>query len=148
MLDDYDLLAESPDETHTVLLVEDVAPLREMIEHALSAAGCTVLIAAGGEEAVQAASAHPGPIDILVTDLVMPGMSGAELAQELVRRRPDMQVLFISGMPDPGTSDLCETDPRFHSLPKPFGLSQLVNRLREICENRPPRATWPDGPAG
>src|SRR5206468_3915831 len=82
--------------TETVLLVEDEPGVRKIARLALETRGYTVLEAAGGDAALKAAAAHPGPIHLLVTDVVMSGMSGREVAEALRAGRPEMRVIYIS----------------------------------------------------
>jgi PAS domain S-box-containing protein len=86
--------------SETVLLVEDEAQVRRLVEAVLVRAGYRVLTAADGAEALRVAEAHAGEIAVLLTDVVMPGMSGRELATELARKRPAMRVVYMSGYTD------------------------------------------------
>ena len=81
----------------TVLLVEDSDVVRDVVASMLEGGGLTVLQASGGEEALALARRGDTPIDLLLTDIVMPGMSGAELADRLERERPDVRILFMTG---------------------------------------------------
>src|SRR5437879_299240 len=82
----------------TVLLVDDEDPVRLLVRTMLELDGYAVLEASDGAEAQDVADRHGGGIDLLVTDIMMPGINGYELAQRLVARRPEMKVLFISGL--------------------------------------------------
>src|SRR5690606_15965738 len=88
---------EAPRGTETVLLAEDEEPLRRVVRRLLVGLGYTVLEAGGGEEALRIAEALGRPIDLLLTDLVMPGMGGRELAAALRARLPRLRVLYITG---------------------------------------------------
>ncbi len=85
----------------TILLVEDEAPLRELTRRLLEGGGYRVIAAADGAAALEAAARHDGPIDLLLTDVIMPHMNGPELARRLTRTRADTRVLFTSGFAEP-----------------------------------------------
>jgi CheY-like chemotaxis protein len=109
----------------TILLVEDGPPLREMIREMLEAAGYTVLAAKSAPEAVRMVQQrHGGPIDLLLTDVVMPGMSGPELVETLRALRPGLNVLLMSGAVDHGPA---VADAAF--IQKPFTESMLLEKV-------------------
>lgn len=83
--------------TPTVLLAEDEPVMRKLLEEALRDGGYAVLSAPLAPDALALANAHDGPIDLLVTDMAMPGMSGRELAEQLFTKRPRLKILYISG---------------------------------------------------
>ncbi len=122
--------AEAPQGTETVLVVEDTASLRELICEGLRMKGYKILHAANGTEAVGVAERHSGPIHLLITDIVMPNMSGAELAQRVVGVRPEIKVLFMSGYADDTLDMQGAFDPRSF-VQKPFTLSTLAQKVRE-----------------
>jgi CheY-like chemotaxis protein len=122
--------------SETILLAEDEASVRGVIRRALQTHGYTVLTAPGGPEATQTARAHEGPIHLLVTDVVMPNMSGRELAEELTAERPDMKVLFLSGYTDDAIVHHGVLDPGIAFLQKPFTLHELARKLREVLDAR------------
>jgi len=113
----------------TVLLVEDDAGVRGVAARALREGGFLVLAAGGAGEAMELAARSPGPVDVLVTDVVMPGVNGKALAEELRRRRPDLRVLFVSGYPDDIIGRHGVLDPGVEFLPKPFTPASLVARV-------------------
>jgi two-component system, cell cycle sensor histidine kinase and response regulator CckA len=119
----------------TVLLVEDEAMLRELARRTLEGLGYRVLSAASGAEALEREEAHAGAIQILLTDVVMPGMTGRALASEVRRRRPGICTLFVSGYADrierPGRADEA-------LLPKPFTPVALAGKLREVLDGARP----------
>jgi hypothetical protein len=115
----------------TVLIVDDDAVVRRMVERVLRRATYTVLAASSGPEALALARAHPGPIDLLVTDMVMPGMTGKDLIRELSAERPQLQVVFMSGY-HPGAP----IDPR-RFVAKPFDRDTLLSAVTDIITNRP-----------
>ena len=121
----------------TVLLVDDEPAVRRATHRMLERAGFAVIDAPNGEEALRIARAHPGPIDLLVTDVVMPLMGGPELAGHLARERPDTPVLFLSGYSEenafPGGRG--GTDGRF--LHKPFTLETLMEAAGRLLRHAP-----------
>jgi two-component system cell cycle sensor histidine kinase/response regulator CckA len=109
---------ERPDRP-VVLLVDDEVGIREVVRAMLQLAGYRVLVAGSGEEALQAAAAHEGPIDLLLTDVVMPGIQGPELGERLRAIRPHTRVLLMSGVSD----DLRG------GLAKPFSCGALLRAI-------------------
>jgi two-component system, cell cycle sensor histidine kinase and response regulator CckA len=114
----------------TLLVVEDEAALREVAGRILSGAGYAVLTAEGGAEALELAAAHDGTIDLLVSDVVMPGMLGKELAERLVAARPETRVLFMSGYAQPVLASQGTLDPGVVLLEKPFTAAGLLAAVR------------------
>jgi PAS domain S-box-containing protein len=110
----------------TLLVVEDDGPLRAIMARALTAAGYRVLAAASGPEALQVAGRHPGAIDLLVTDVVMPEMNGRQLAERLAALRPATPALFLSGYTDDILGPQGVLAPGIHLLQKPFTPAELV----------------------
>jgi two-component system cell cycle sensor histidine kinase/response regulator CckA len=84
----------------TILVVDDQAPVRSVVREILQPTGYIVLEAGSGEEAVRICAGQEGPMHLLLTDVMMPGMSGPQLAQRLARLRPEMRVLYMSGYSD------------------------------------------------
>ena len=121
-----------------ILLVEDNPALREMIRRRLAASGYTVLLAADGEAALTLAEAHPEPIDLLLTDVVMPKLGGAELAQRLGALRPGLRVLFMSGYTDGAIVHHGVLEDGVVLLEKPFSGEKLLRTVREVLD-QPPR---------
>jgi CheY-like chemotaxis protein len=116
----------------TVLVAEDSDAVREVTRELLEALGYTVMTAARGEQALEAAAGHSGPIDLLLTDVVMPGIRGATLAEQIVAARPGVRVLFMSGYGDglaPGPTG--EPDA---VLRKPFDQERLARAVRETLD--------------
>jgi CheY-like chemotaxis protein len=121
--------------SETILLAEDEPQVRLPTVRSLTGLGYEVLVATNGAEALSLASAHHGKIDLLVTDVVMPGMRGNELAAELRRLRPDLRVLYISGYAEDSASierALAEGD---SFLPKPFTVPDLARRVRALLDH-------------
>jgi CheY-like chemotaxis protein len=116
----------------TVLLVEDAHALRELARELLEAGGYTVLEAANGADAISLAEKHPGPIHLLLSDVVMPGMNGPELAGKIIGARPDTKVLYMSGY----TGDALPVQELLNSgaalLHKPFTGLSLATKVREV----------------
>nr|MBI3614240.1 response regulator [Nitrospirota bacterium] len=123
-----------PRGTETLLLVEDEVGLRMLLWRVLEQQGYTVLDASSGSAALGLASSHQGPIHLLVTDVVMPEMNGAELARLLSPVRPEMKVLFISGYPDETVEGHGVVDPQTTMLPKPFTPERLARKVREVLD--------------
>jgi two-component system, cell cycle sensor histidine kinase and response regulator CckA len=120
----------------TVLLVEDEGSLRRAAVEFLSLRGYTVLEAKNGVEALSITRTHTSPIHLAVTDVVMPLMSGGELARELEKLRPETKLLFVSGYPGETVVDhkVVEVDTNF--LQKPFTLRQLAKKVRNVLDHR------------
>jgi two-component system cell cycle sensor histidine kinase/response regulator CckA len=125
---------ESPHGNETLLLVEDEMAVRQSTREFLMRSGYTVLEAHDGEHALHISREYPDPIQMMITDVVMPQMGGARLAEQLASERPDMKVLFVSGYAENtflrhGTIDVTT---RF--LQKPFSLRMLAAKIREVLE--------------
>jgi PAS domain S-box-containing protein len=121
--------------TETILLAEDDGTLRALAAEALAKLGYTVLAAANGPEALATAAAHTGPIHLLVTDVVMPGLSGRGVAQQLGEVRPDTRVLYISGYTDDAIVHHGMLAPGLSFLQKPFTPAALARKVREVLES-------------
>jgi CheY-like chemotaxis protein len=115
--------------SETILLVEDDVPLREAIREYLQSKGYTVLAAACGTEAMRICEQHTGPIDAILTDLVMPGMDGVEVVNAVARHCPGIHIMYMSGYTDRAAGLLSS---RAVLLRKPFGLSELAIKLRSV----------------
>jgi two-component system, cell cycle sensor histidine kinase and response regulator CckA len=118
--------------TETVLLVEDEDSVRQLVRETLESRGYRVLEAANGADALTLAAALPDPIHLVITDVVMPGLNGHELVQQLQPARPGLKVLYLSGyaqdaFPSPAAADSQKT-----FLQKPFTLQSLSRKVREI----------------
>jgi CheY-like chemotaxis protein len=116
----------------TVLLAEDEEVVGRMVRLGLERKGYRVLFGANGREALAVADAHDGPIDLLLSDVVMPEMHGPQLAQELGKRRPGLKVLFMSGYVHDG--DERHGVAEAHFLAKPFSLEQLSDKVRDVLD--------------
>jgi hypothetical protein len=121
--------------TETILLVEDDEMVRNLVNETLEREGYKVIGAADPLEAQRIAEAHRGKIQLLITDVVMPRLSGKELAKALVERRPDMKVLYMSGYTDSAivNSGILQKEVAF--LQKPFTPAALAAKVRDVLEN-------------
>jgi len=108
--------------------------MRDLTVRVLLRNGYRVIAAAGGTDALVAASEHHGAIDLLLTDVVMPHMLGKELADRITRARPDTRVLFMSGYAQPVLASQGTLDPGVALLGKPFTRSVLLSKVREVLD--------------
>ena len=115
-----------------VLLVEDEAPVRRFASRALENKGYTVLQAGSAEEALDLLGDHEGTIDLVITDVVMPGMDGPSLVSIAQNRRPDMKVIFISGHAQEVFESNLKLGLEYSFLLKPFSLKDLAGRVKEV----------------
>jgi DNA-binding NtrC family response regulator len=123
----------------TILLVEDNHEVRHLMRELLAAAGYVVLEASGVEEAMAIERSHPGRIDLLVTDIVMPGFSGVQLGKRLSAVRPAMGVLYVSGYSDHEVASRALKDGAVAYLQKPFTPDELARQVAEsIARSRKP----------
>ena len=118
----------------TVLLVEDAAPVRALARRSLEACGYRVLDASDGPSALELSARHAAGIDLLVTDVVMPGMSGRELAERLAPQRPEMKVLYTSGYTDDAMVRQGVLNAGVAFLQKPFVPDMLARKVREVLD--------------
>jgi CheY-like chemotaxis protein len=118
----------------TVLVVDDYDEIRELTEAILSSAGYRVLSAEDAESALALAAAHPEGIDLLLSDVSLPGMHGAELARALLKMMPRIRVVLTSGSPpEPGD----EPTPGTKFVQKPFDSETLLSAISETLESAP-----------
>jgi two-component system cell cycle sensor histidine kinase/response regulator CckA len=117
-----------------VLLVEDEDPVRAVNARALTARGFTVLEAASGVEALQIIEERGEPVDIVVSDVVMPEMDGPTLLRELRKRYPDLKIIFVSGYAEDAFKKNLPEGEEFNFLAKPFSLRQLVETVKQTLE--------------
>ncbi|MEO8139330.1 MAG: response regulator [Gemmatimonadota bacterium] len=129
-----DVVAEPPRGTETVLLVEDEDMVRSLARAALARRGYAVLEAANGREALAICERHRGPIDLLVTDMIMPGMTGRDLALRVILLRPEIKVLYVSGYTDRAIVHQGLLEPGFSFLEKPFAPDSLARKVRKVLD--------------
>jgi nitrogen-specific signal transduction histidine kinase/CheY-like chemotaxis protein len=118
--------------SETILIVEDDAGLLEVTHRSLEAVGYAILSARNREEAIRIAQSHPGPIHLMVTDVILPGINGAQLASQLSRLRPEMKVLFVSGYTDESIVRHGVLEPGLAFLQKPFSPKALNRKVGEM----------------
>jgi CheY-like chemotaxis protein len=128
------LSGEIPQGTETILLVEDADPLREVLRRFLQQGGYQVLVAEDGVAAVKLCREHDGPLDLLLTDVVMPGLSGPQLALEISLIHPGMPVLYMSGYTDEALGPHGVLEEGIALLEKPFTRGSLLRKLREVLD--------------
>jgi len=122
----------TPRGTETILLVEDEEVVRGLTRKILMQAGYNVLDAKGGDEAIRLCHAHAGPIDLLLTDVVMPEVSGKEVADRLLELRPSIRVLYMSGYTDEAIVQHGVLDANVKFIQKPFTWVGLTRKVREV----------------
>ena len=120
--------------TETIMLVDDADQLRPVVSRSLAQHGYTVLEARHGSEALEISRTHTGPIHVLVTDLVMPGVSGTALADQLAAERPDMRVIFMSGYAASTIAAGGKLREGSAFLPKPFSPDLLAREVRAMLD--------------
>ncbi len=118
--------------SETILLVEDEESVRQLVRETLVSRGYRVLEAENGNAALTLAAAHPETIHLVVTDVVMPGLSGHELAQKLLAARPGVKVLYLSGYAEDAINTPTSTRSQKAFLQKPFTLQALSRKVREV----------------
>jgi len=123
--------------TETILLAEDEQDVREVAREFLESAGYTVLLAANGAEALERVAEWTGAIELLVTDMVMPGMTGHELVRRLRQQRADFGVIYMSGYSEQAAAEATKSDPTATVLTKPFSRTAILRMVREILQRIP-----------
>ncbi len=144
-------VAEEPEKTgprdvtgqDTILLVEDEDAVRSFAARALRLRGYTVLEAPGGEQGLEIVRSRSGPIDLLITDVVMPNVDGPTLVRAARRLRPEMRIIYMSGYAEDAFRRNEENAENMHFLPKPFGLKQLVAKVKEVLQDAQPAPARP-----
>jgi two-component system, cell cycle sensor histidine kinase and response regulator CckA len=118
----------TPRGTETILLVEDEDPVRRVVETMLKRHGYQVLASSSSQDALAVAERYRGAIHLLITDIMLPGMSGRKMAECLTATRPDMKVLYVSGYGD------AKAQNDVHFLQKPFSTEELATKVREVLQ--------------
>jgi two-component system cell cycle sensor histidine kinase/response regulator CckA len=121
--------------SQTILLVEDEEVVRHLVEKVLKANGYTVLVAATGRDAERVAGEHEGPIHLLMTDVVLPGINGRQVAELLTAVRPGIRVLYLSGYTDDAIVRHGVLEPGVAFLQKPFSPAVLGRKVREVLDS-------------
>jgi two-component system cell cycle sensor histidine kinase/response regulator CckA len=123
--------AEAPRGTEKILLAEDEQDVREVAREFLESGGYTVIEACNGAEAMRLAAEHSATIDLLVTDMVMPGMTGRDLARRLKHQRSGMGVIYMSGYSEQTAAETTQVDADMRLLTKPFSRGSILRAVRE-----------------
>ena len=130
----------------TVWLVDDDAAIRGFAKLALEDSGYRVVACSSGEEALLRAKEHRGPIHLLLSDIVMPGMTGTELVKAMTEKRPGIKTLLISGCASETTPAAIASRKAF--LAKPFTVEQLLQSVRDALEGPGGGSVFPSEPSG
>ncbi len=122
--------------TETVLVAEDETSLGSLVRNTLELCGYTVLVANDGIEALAVSKRYQATIHLLLTDIVMPGLGGRALAEELIHERPEMMVVYMSGYAGQGVGEQGPVEPGSFFLAKPFSRDGLARKVREALDSR------------
>jgi two-component system, cell cycle sensor histidine kinase and response regulator CckA len=127
-------IEKTPQGDETILVVEDEPGVRALILHVLRTYGYTVLEAAHGSEAIRLTEKHPGPIHLLITDVVMPGIGGRQVAEQVVALKPDIKVMYLSGYTNDAVVRHGVLESTVAFLQKPFTPSALALKVRQVLD--------------
>lgn len=133
-LDAAPAFSEAPGGTETILLTEDERDVREVAREFLESGGYKVIEARDGVEALGLVEKHEGAIDLLITDMVMPRMTGQELAARLKEQRPKLRMLYMSGYSERAAADSLRSEPGVRLLAKPFSRNALLRTVHELLK--------------
>ncbi len=128
--------ATMPKGTETVLVAEDDQATRKLVCNTLQPLGYKVLEASDGAEALEVSNSYGGEIDVLLTDVIMPGFNGRELAKKVLAARPGIEVIYMSGYTDEIIASHGVLDPGVSFLQKPLSPSVLANKLRAVLDSK------------
>jgi two-component system cell cycle sensor histidine kinase/response regulator CckA len=118
----------------TILLVEDEDAVRDFAVRALTMRGYKVIDASGGEEALELIEEHAAEIDLVISDVVMPGMDGPALVKEIRKSNPAMRVIFMSGYAEGAFRNAGDKPEDCHFISKPFNLKALTEKVRDVLD--------------
>jgi two-component system cell cycle sensor histidine kinase/response regulator CckA len=138
--------AGSPTEPETLLVVEDERSFRDLLRDGLQSRGYQVLLASNGVDALQVAERHNGPIHLLITDVIMPQMSGPELTRSLIDVRGNIDVLYMSGYADDKLGNITGSNGELTWIQKPFYLDDLLQKIKEILPRKNTPSIQAPGP--
>ena len=127
----------SAEGSETILLVEDEESVRQLVREVLQSKGYKVLEADRGDTALRVAAAHAGRIDLLISDIVLPGMAGQELGKQLLANNPVTKVLYLSGYTEEAVVHQGMLDAGAAFLQKPFMLQALARKVRDVLNAKP-----------
>ncbi len=128
------MIQQDSNGSERILVVEDEAQIRRLVAEILDLEGYDVVTAEGGEDALMILDAAPQPFDLLITDIVMSGMSGKRLSEQTQGTYPTMKVLYMSGYPE-NASILHHVNVKGqHFLQKPFSPTSLADKVREVLD--------------
>jgi CheY-like chemotaxis protein len=129
-------MADIPVGQETILLVETDESVRDLARRLLRGQGYTVLEARNGQEALLISAHHSGPVHLLLTDMIMPGLSGKALAEELAQARPELRILYSVGYAELAIDQHHELEPSVALLRKPFSPMMLALRVRQVLDRK------------
>jgi CheY-like chemotaxis protein len=129
---------EIPGGTETILIAEDEGALRNIVSKILRGLGYTVLTAVDGGDALRVAAEHEGPIHLLLTDVIMPGIGGRELSDRVVQLRPALRVLYLSGYTDDSVIAQGARSNQIAFLQKPIASAELAKKVRGVLDESSP----------